>query len=66
MASNSSSNGTSFGDIIDGGSGTAQDSGTVGITTKAFALNLSTGIALFLFELIGFFLLKSSGIGRRI
>lgn len=67
MASSSSSgNGTNpdFNDFINGAAGTAQQQ--QGITTKAFALNLAAGIGLFLFEVIGFFLLKSSNIGRRI
>ena len=61
----SSSNGSpSFYQLINGDKGAAQSA--QGITTKAFALNLATGLALFLFELTGFFLLKSANIGRRI
>lgn len=37
-----------------------------GITTKAFVLNLATGFILFTLQTTGFFLLKSSSIGRRI
>lgn len=49
--------------IFDGNAGAAQ---TGSVTTKAFFLNLATGAALFAFQLSGFFLLKSSNIGRRI
>ena len=51
-------------DIINGQGGAAQ--GQKGISTRAFALNLALGIALFVTELTGFFLLKDSKIGRRI
>ena len=50
--------------IIDGNAGAAKAS--EGITTRAFALNLAVGFALFVFEVSGFFLLKSSDIGRRL
>lgn len=63
MSSGNSSD-NPFGGIINGDAGKAASSN--GITTKAFALNLATGLALFAFELTGFFLLKSSGAGRRI
>ena len=53
-----------MGGILNGNAGAGQDS--KGITTKAFALNLATGVALFLFEVTGFFLLKSTDVGRRI
>ena len=56
-------NGT-FDSLLDGQAGAAL--GSQGISTKTFALNLATGLALFVFQLSGFFLLKSSDIGRRI
>ena len=61
---NGNSTGSGFGDIINGNAGAAADSN--GVTTKGFALNLAAGLALFVFNLTGFFLLKSSSIGRRI
>jgi len=53
-----------FLNLLDGNAGTAQQSD--GIATKAFLLNLATGLGLFAFQLTGFFLLKSSSIGRRL
>jgi hypothetical protein len=38
--------------------------GASGIATKAFVLNLSVGVGLFVFQICGFLLLKSSGVGR--
>ena len=64
MANGNSPHSNSVYGILKGDAGTAQ--GTQGITTKAFALNLAAGIALFLFEITGFFLLKSANIGRRL
>ncbi len=61
---NGTNNGTSFEYFINGNAGAAQDSS--GITTKAFLLNLATGLGLFALQITGFFLLKSSNIGRRI
>ncbi|SMQ51567.1 unnamed protein product [Zymoseptoria tritici ST99CH_1A5] len=49
--------------LTNGNAGIAQ---TGAVTTKAFVLNLATGFGLFVFQLSGFFLLKSSKIGRRI
>lgn len=63
-STHNSASGGDFYDIINGNNGAAQRS--VGISTKAFALNLATGLALFLLEVSGFFLLKSSEIGKRI
>ncbi|KAK4554797.1 hypothetical protein LTR86_007945 [Recurvomyces mirabilis] len=57
-------NSSGISDIFQGNAGAAQTSG--GITTKAFVLNLATGFALFVFQLSGFFLLKSSNLGRRL
>ena len=37
-----------------------------GIAVKAFVLNLVVSLGLFAFEISGFFLLKSSALGRRI
>ena len=50
--------------LIDAGAGVGQN--RAGIATKAFVLNLAVGLGLFVFEIAGFFLLKSSAIGRRI
>ena len=50
--------------LLNGGAGKGQ--GQDNIAVKAFALNIAVGAALFVFELSGFFLLKSSAIGRRI
>jgi hypothetical protein len=63
---NSSSNGNDLYNFYDGTSGSAQNAKYNGITTRAFLLNLATGVGLFAFQLTGFFLLKSSGVGRRI
>ncbi|KAK3648733.1 hypothetical protein LTR56_001006 [Elasticomyces elasticus] len=60
----SNTNSSSIPDIFQGNAGAAQTSG--GITTKAFVLNLATGVGLFVFQLSGFFLLKSSNLGRRL
>ncbi|GAB7357634.1 hypothetical protein MBLNU459_g0132t2 [Dothideomycetes sp. NU459] len=57
-------NSSSFLDIIDGSAGAAQSQS--GIALKAFVLNLAVGVGLFVFELSGFFMLRSSAIGRRI
>lgn len=51
-------------DILRGNAGIGQN--TEGINTRAFLLNLATGIVLFVAQLSGFFLLKSSSLGRRI
>ena len=61
-----STNSTASGilDIINGGAGKGQNK--QGIATKAFVLNLAVGLGLFAFEISGFFLLKSSAVGRRI
>ena len=37
-----------------------------GIAVKGFVLNIAVSLCLFAFEMIGFFLLKSSALGRRI
>ena len=50
--------------IIDAAAGLGQNQS--GIATKAFVLNIAVGLGLFVFELSGFLLLKSSAIGRRI
>lgn len=62
-SSTSSGNGTVVG-FLNGNSGVGQNK--AGITVKAFALNIAVNLGLFAFELSGFFLLKSSAIGRRI
>ena len=65
MAQNvSDSNSTSIEDIFAGNAGAAQNSG--GISTKAFFLNLATGVVLFVLQFSGFLLLKSSYLGRRL
>ncbi len=45
-----------------GGKGQSQQ----GIATRAFVLNIAVSLGLFAFEIAGFFVLKSSAIGRRI
>jgi hypothetical protein len=50
--------------IFNGNAGSAANTGVV--TTRAFFLNLAAGFGLAAFQLTGFFLLKSSNIGRRI
>lgn len=59
----SSTNGT-FLDLLNGQAGSGQNK--EGIALKAFVLNIAVSLGLFAFELSGFFLLKSSAIGRRI
>ena len=61
--SNSSSNEV-FLDFLNGQAGVGQN--RQGIALKAFVLNLAISLVLFAFELSGFFLLKSSAVGRRI
>lgn len=66
FTSSTSSNGNqSFADSLLNGSGGSQPS-QVGIAFKAFLLNIAVSLGLFTFEVAGFFLLKSSAIGRRI
>ena len=62
MANNSSTN--PFDDLINSGAGksTFQE----GITVKTFVLNILVSLALFVFEVVAFFWLKSSVMGRRI
>ncbi len=64
-SSNTSSNGInlSLPGILDGSN---KGENLQGVATKAFVLNLAVSLGLFAFELFGFFLLKSSAIGRRI
>ena len=63
--SSSNDNSTSFGDdVFRGNNLGAQDD--QGITTRAFVLNIATGFVLFTLQTTGFFLLKSSGLGRRL
>ncbi|KAK4692272.1 calcium permeable stress-gated cation channel, partial [Lecanoromycetidae sp. Uapishka_2] len=59
----SSSNGTIL-DLLNGQAGSGQNK--EGIALKAFLLNIAVSLGLFAFELSGFFLLKSSAMGRRI
>lgn len=61
--SNSTSNGTLL-DLLNGEAGKGQNQ--QGIALKAFVLNIAVSLCLFAFELSGFFLLKSSAVGRRI
>lgn len=63
--SNSTSNGTDITDIFNGSTQPKVDD-SQGITTKAFVLNLAFGFVVFTLQVTGFFLLKSSSIGRRI
>ena len=51
-------------DIINAGAGAGQN--REGIAIKAFVVNLAVGLGFFAFEIAGFFLVKSSAIGRRI
>ena len=62
-SSNSSGNDTLL-DFLNGNSGVGQNQ--QGIALKAFALNIAVSLGLFAFEISGFFLLKSSAVGRRI
>ena len=65
MANSSSLNGNgTILDFLDGGTGAGQNQS--GIALKAFVLNIAVSLALFAFEISGFFLLKSSALGRRI
>ena len=64
MANETNTTVGSFVDLIDGGRGAGQN--REGIAIKAFVLNLAIGLALFALEIAGFFILKSSAIGRRI
>ena len=50
--------------FLNGQGGTAQN--TQGIQVKAFVLNLAIALGTFAVQISGFFLLKSSAIGRRI
>ena len=62
-ATNSSSNGTL--ETIFGGA-PADARAQTGIQLRAFILNIAVSLALFALEVLAFFLLKSSAIGRRI
>ena len=65
--SNSSSNSSTNDDILNFLNGNAgAGSSKQGIALKAFVLNLAVSLGLFAFEISGFFLLKSSAVGRRI
>ena len=58
-----SGNGT-FLDFLNGQAGAGQNQ--QGVAVKAFVLNIAVSLGLFAFEISGFFLLKSSALGRRI
>ncbi len=62
-SSSLSGNGTIL-DFLNGEAGAGQNQ--EGIALKAFVLNIAVSLGLFAFELSGFFLLKSSALGRRI
>ena len=62
MATNSSAN--PLDQILNGGTDKANNQ--AGITIKTFLLNILVSLALFVFEIVGFFWLKSSIVGRRI
>lgn len=62
-SSNSSSNEAIL-DFLNGNAGVGQNK--QGIALKAFVLNIAVSLGLFAFEISGFFLLKSSAVGRRI
>lgn len=51
-------------DFLNGQAGVGQNK--AGIAVKAFVLNIAISLGLFAFEISGFFLLKSSAMGRRI
>ena len=51
-------------DFLNGQAGVAGNS--QGIAVKGFVLNIAVSLGLFAFEISGFFLLKSSAMGRRI
>lgn len=51
-------------DFLNGQAGVGQNQ--LGIAVKAFVLNIAVSLGLFAFEISGFFLLRSSAIGRRI
>ena len=51
-------------DFLNGQAGVAGNQ--EGVAVKAFVLNIAISLGLFAFEISGFFLLKSSAIGRRI
>ena len=53
-----------FQDFLNGQAGKGQS--TQGIQVKAFVLNLAIALGTFTVQLSGFFLLKSSAVGRRI
>lgn len=50
--------------VFNGEAGVGQNK--EGIPLKAFVLNIAVSLGLFAFEISGFFLLKSSAVGRRI
>ena len=60
---NSSHNDTIL-DLLNGQAGVGGNK--QGIAVKAFVLNIAVSLGLFAFEISGFFLLKSSAMGRRI
>lgn len=62
--SSSSGSNETFADIFNGASGVGQNQ--AGVAVKAFVLNIAVSLGLFVFEVAGFFLLKSAAIGRRI
>ena len=64
-SSNSSGNGTIL-DFLNGGNGLDQIQNKEGETSEDFALSVAVSLGLFTFEILGFFLLKSSAVGRRI
>ena len=65
MANSSTSSGNNtFLDLLNGQAGVGQN--REGIAIKAFVLNIAVSLGLFAFEISGFFLLKSSALGRRI
>ena len=64
MISSSNSSNQTLLDIFGGDAGVGQLQ--AGIAIKAFVLNIAVGLGLFAFQISGFFLLKSSAIGRRI
>ncbi|KAL8795394.1 MAG: hypothetical protein Q9195_002135 [Heterodermia aff. obscurata] len=63
---NSTSNAAGNGTLDFFGGAPADAQAQAGIQLRAFVLNLAVSLGLFAFEIIAFFLLKSSAIGRRI
>lgn len=64
MSNSTNSSGNPISEFITGQAGVAQT--REGIAIRAFIISIAVALVLFTLELSGFFLLKSSAIGRRI